>query len=79
MNHDISHCSGTDVLIEERYIKNKKEPFIKARIICDKRDTCYRYKAYLDIENVKDQSLFSMIMPQCCVENNYILYWEDKK
>ena len=46
---------------------------------CPKKETCYRYKAYLDIPNVKDQTLFSMILAQGCVENNYNLYWEDKE
>lgn len=46
---------------------------------CSKRDTCHRYKAYLDILNVKDQTLFSMILAQKCVEDEYNLYWEDNK
>ena len=79
MNHDISHCSGMDILIESELIRDKDKPFVKGRVICPKRDTCYRYKAYLDIQNVKDQTLFSMILPQGCVENKYNLYWEDKE
>lgn len=79
MNHDISHCSGMDILIESEFIRNKEKPFVKGRIVCPKRDTCYRYKAYLDIPNIKDQTLFSMILAQGCVENNYNLYWEDKE
>ena len=79
MNHDISHCSGTDILIESKIIRDKEKPFVKGRIVCPKRDTCHRYKAYLDIPNVKDQTLFSMILAQGCVENNYNLYWEEKE
>lgn len=79
MNHDISHCSGTDILIESKAVKEKKVPFVKERIICPKRDTCYRYKAYLDIPNIKDQILISMIFAQGCTENGYNLYLEDKQ
>lgn len=45
---------------------------------CPKKETCHRYKAYLDIPNVKDRTLFSMVLVQGCIENNYNLYWEDK-
>lgn len=79
MNHDISHCSGMDILVESKMIKDKEKPFVKGRVVCSKRDTCYRYKAYIDIPNVKDQILFSMILAQGCVEDNYNLYWEDKE
>jgi hypothetical protein len=76
MNHDLSHCSSEDIIIEH---DDKDKPFVKRRVVCPKRDTCHRYKAYLDIPNVKDQTLFSMILAQGCVENNYNLYWEDKE
>lgn len=79
MNHDISHCSGMDILIESELIRDKEKPFVKGRIICPKRDTCYRYKAYLDMPNVKDKTLFTMVLAQGCIENNYDLYWEDKE
>ena len=79
MNHDITHCSGTDILIESEIIKNKERPFVKGRIICPMRDTCHRYKAYLDIPNVKNQTLFSMIFAQGCAEHGYDLYWEDRE
>lgn len=76
MNHDLSHCSSEDIIIEH---DDKDKPFVKGRIVCPKRDTCHRYKAYLDIPNVTVIALFSMIMAQECVENNYNLYWEDEE
>lgn len=79
MNHDITHCSGTDILIESEITKGKEKPFVKEKVICAHRDTCHRYKAYLDIPNVKDQTLFSIMSAKGCIKNGYTLYWEDKK
>lgn len=78
MNHDISHCSGMDILVESND-KRQRKTFVKGMVVCPKRDTCYRYKAYLDIPNVKNQMLFSMILAQGCVEDKYNLYWEDRE
>ena len=72
MDHDITHCSGTDILF-------KKRNAIEAEhIVCDKRETCYRYKAYLDLENYKSH-LVSMLMAESCVNKNHYMYWEDKE
>lgn len=51
MNHDISHCSGTDILVESEMIRDKEKPFVKGRIVCPKRDTCYS-KTYCPYGNI---------------------------
>ena len=70
MNHDITHCSGTDVLFP-----TTKDVIHKT---CPKRETCYRYKAYLDLRNYEN-SVVSMLFPDCCMTKDYYMYWEDKK
>ena len=68
MNHDITHCSGTNNFLDEN-----------AKIICPKRNTCHRYIAYIDLENYfknTDSSLVSMTRYD---ENKECkLYWKEK-
>lgn len=79
MNHDISHCSGMDILIEPEFIRNKKKPFVKGRIVCPKKDTCHRHIAWLDLMKSNESIMVSMTFPADCINENYKLYWEDKE
>ena len=75
MNHDITHCSGEDIRI---HTDENGKPFTTGRCICDKRESCHRYIAYLDLPN-SESGLYSMMFAQDCVDDNHIMYWEEEK
>ena len=75
MNHDITHCSGTDITFS-----NDKQRFVEGKVICDRRDTCHRYIAYLDLFNIEDSVLVSMnLSPKNCIDNSYDMYLKETK
>lgn len=63
MNHDIAHCIG------ENRAKYPYEP-------CPKKDTCHRYIASQDILL---PAIVDWILPMGCINENYKLYWEEKR
>lgn len=69
MNHDIVHCKGQ--------INKLPNDELSSRLdvqICPKRETCYRYLAYLDAQNTKMQYI-SIILPK---EVPCTRYWPNK-
>lgn len=66
MNQDITHCSGHDLM-----------GTTLSPIVCQKRDTCHRYRAYLDLEKEKSYQV-PMLLPSDCMNDNHSLYWEEK-
>lgn len=49
---------------------------------CLKKETCHRYKAWLDFSKYHEETgsrLISMTTSEGCIENNYSLYWEEKE
>ncbi len=67
MNHDITHCSGEDILIQND---------TSHRFICPKRNGCRRYQAY---KQIPENTTVSMTFALECAKDNYNLYWENKE
>lgn len=67
MNHDITHCSGHDLM------GTTLKP-----VVCEKRDTCHRYLAYLDAK-ATNCKLFSSLMPSYCMNEDHNMYWPEEQ
>lgn len=49
---------------------------------CPKKETCHRYKAWLDFPKYHEETgsrLISMTTSEGCIKNNYNLYWKYKQ
>ena len=65
MTHDITHCAGV-----AEYSKGG----FPARKICEKRNTCIRYYAWIEWQTLGNVGLVSHINPEPCIKDDYKLY-----
>lgn len=68
MNHDIAHCSGSDVRLT---------PYGGTEVIqCQLRHQCLRFKAYNDPQR---PPVVWMLLPLECIDNNHNDFKEIQK